>query len=191
MALDGTKMKANTSKHKAMSYGRMKKTEPELAAEAADAEEDTAFGDRRGDEMPDWVADKAKRREKIRAAMAALEAEAKAEADAKAAEESARRAAAEAEGRKPKAKGGRKPKTEPGTPPDKAQHNFTDPESRIMKRRDGFIQGYNAQAAVDSKAQVIVAHGLDIAVDGRMRPVKVTQLAVDVASLPISSSIKM
>lgn len=160
VALDGTKMKANASKHKAMSYGRMKKAEPELAAEveawlkaaeAADAEEDRAFGDKRGDEMPDWVADKTKRREKIRAAMAALEAEAKAKAEEKDAE---------------KAKGGRKPKTPPGMPPDKAQRNFTDPESRIMKGRDGFLQGYNAQAAVDAKAQVIVAHGLtDCAVD--------------------------
>jgi transposase len=169
VALDGTKMKANASKHKAMSYGRMKKTEPELAAEvdawlkaaeAADAEEDAALGDRRGDEMPDWVANKAKRREKIREAMAALEAEAKAEADAKAAEEAEKRAATEAEGKTPRAKGGRKPKAPPGTPPDKAQRNFTDPESKIMKGRDGFIQGYNAQAAVDAKAQVIVAHGL-------------------------------
>ncbi len=175
VALDGTKMKANASKHKAMSYGRMKKAEPELAAEveawlttaeAADAEEDAAFGDKRGDEMPDWVANKAKRREKIREAMAALEAEAKAEAEAKEAEEAEKRAAAEAAGKKPKSKGGRKPKTEPGTPPDKAQRNFTDPESRIMKGRDGFIQGYNAQAAVDAKAQVIVAHGLtDCAAD--------------------------
>lgn len=175
VALDGTKMKANASKHKAMSYQRMKKAEPELkaevegwlkAAEAADAEEDAAFGDKRGDEMPDWVADKAKRREKIREAMAALEAEAKAEAAAKAATEAEQQAAAVAAGKKPRAKGGRKPKTEPGTPPDKAQRNFTDPESRIMKGPDGFIQGYNAQAAVDAKTQVIVAHGLtDCAAD--------------------------
>src|SRR6185312_10390337 len=175
VALDGTKMKANASKHKAMSYGRMKKTERELAAEvdawlkaaeAADAEDDAALGDKRGDEMPDWVANKAKRREKIRAAMAALEAEAKAEADAKAAEEAEKRAAAEAAGGKPKAKGGRKAKTEPGAPADKTQRNFTDPESKIMKGRDGFLQGYNAQAAVDAKAQIIVAHGLsDCAAD--------------------------
>lgn len=176
VALDGTKIKANASKHKAMSYERMKKTEPELAvevdkwlkaAEAADAEEDAALDDRRGDEMPEWVANKAKRREKIREAMAALEAEAKAKAEAKEAEDAAKRAAAEAAGKEPRAKGGRKPKTEPGTPEDKAQRNFTDPESRIMKGRDGFIQGYNAQAAVDAKAQVIVAHDLtDCAADG-------------------------
>ena len=161
VALDGTKIAANASKHKAMSYGRMKKTEAELkaevdawlaAAEAADAEEDARFGEARGDEMPEWVKDKAKRLEKIREAKAALEAEAKAEQAAK--------DAAQAASGKPPRKGGRKPKTPPGTPADKAQRNFTDPESRIMKGKDGFIQGYNAQAAVDAKAQVIVAHGL-------------------------------
>jgi hypothetical protein len=134
----------------------MKKAEPDLAAEvdgwleaaaAADAEDDAALGDKRGDEMPDWMADKAKRLEKIRDAKAALEAEARAEA-----EEKARRAK--------KYRGGRKPKTPPGTPKDGAQRNFTDPESRIMKSKDGFIQGYNAQAAVDGARQVIVAHGL-------------------------------
>jgi transposase len=157
VALDGTKMKANASKHKAMSYGRMKKTEAELtreveswlkAAESADRQEDKAHGsDRRGDEMPAWVTDKAKRLEKIREAKTALEAEAKAKAEEKAKVP-------------PRYRGGRKPKTPPGTPPDQAQRNFTDAESRIMKGRDGFIQGYNAQAAVDAKAQVIVAHGL-------------------------------
>lgn len=137
VALDGTKIKTNALKHKAMSYERMKKAEPELAAEvdkwlkaaeAADTEEDAALGDKRGDEMPEWVANKAKR-EKIREAMAALEAEAKAKAEAKEAEDAEKRAAAEAAGKKPRAKGGRKPKTEPGTPEDKAQRNFTDPET--------------------------------------------------------------
>ena len=91
VALDGTKLKANASKHKAMSYERMKKREAELAAEvdrwlqaaeAADAEEDKLYGSKRGDEMPDWVAYKAKRLAKIRAAKAELEAEAKAAAAA-------------------------------------------------------------------------------------------------------------
>jgi len=171
VALDGTKMKANASKHKAMSYGRMKKTETELAAEvegwlktaeAADAEEDALHGaGRRGDEMPDWMADKTRRLAKIREAKAALEAEAKAKAEEKA------KAKAEEKAKEPKRyRGGRKPKTPAGTPPDKAQRNFTDPESRIMKSGDGFLQGYNAQAAVDAKAQVIVAHGLtDCAAD--------------------------
>src|SRR6187397_1541828 len=90
VTLDGTRIKANASRHKAMSYERMKKREAELeaevdrwlkAAEAADAEEDKLYGDQRGDEMPDWVADKQKRLDKIRAAKAELEAEAKAAAE--------------------------------------------------------------------------------------------------------------
>ena len=166
VALDGTKIKANASKHKAMSYERMKKREAELkaevdrwleAAEAADAEEDKLHGTKRGDEMPDWVADKQKRLEKIRAAKAELEAEAKAAA----AEEERRRAEAEerriADGRK---KNGKTPAPPSAAPDGKAQRNFTDPDSRILKTKDGYIQGYNAQAAVDAKAQIIVAHGL-------------------------------
>src|SRR5271169_3215176 len=168
VALDGTKIKANASKHKAMSYERMGQRAAELeaevakwlsAAEAADAEEDKAFGaNKSGEELPDWVADKKKRAEKIRAAKAELEAEAKAAAAAKA------RAQEKAEERR-RAKGRKKPR-KPAAPPSeapdpKAQKNFTDPESRIMKTKDGFIQGYNAQAAVDAEAQVIVAHGLD------------------------------
>ena len=166
VALDGTKIKANASKHKAMSYERMGKRAAELetevkrwlsAAEAADAEEDKAFGgDKSGEELPDWVADKKKRAEKILAAKAELEAEAKtaAAAKVKAQAEERRRA----EGRKKPGKPAAPPSEEPDP---KAQKNFTDPESRIMKTKDGFIQGYNAQAAVDATAQVIVAHGLD------------------------------
>jgi transposase len=167
VALDGTKIKANASKHKAMSYERMKKREAELqaevdrwlaAAEAADAEEDKAFGkDRRGDEMPAWIADKQKRLAKIREAKAALEDEAKAAAEAETKARQNAEEKREAEGRK---KGGKKPKPPSGEPEAKAQRNFTDPESRILKTKDGFIQGYNAQAAVDGTAQIIVAHGL-------------------------------
>jgi transposase len=166
VAVDGTKIKANASKHKAMSYARMKKREIELqaevdrwlaAAEAADAEEDRLYGARRGDEMPKWIADKQKRLAKLRAAKAELEAEAKAAAE----EETRRRAEAEAkriaQGRK---KNGYAPKPPSEEPDGKAQRNFTDPESRILKSKEGFIQGYNAQAAVDGKAQVIVAHTL-------------------------------
>lgn len=166
VALDGTKIKANASKHKAMSYERMKKREAELAAEvdrwlraaeAADAEEDKRHGSRRGDEMPDWVADKQKRLAKIRAAKAELEAEAKAAAEAEArrgAEADERR---KAQGRKKSGRTPAPPKTEPDG---KTQRNFTDPESRVLLTKDGYIQGYNAQAAVDAKAQIIVAHGL-------------------------------
>jgi transposase len=167
VALDGTKIRANASKHKAMSYERMKKREAELkaevarmleAAEAADRAEDEAFGkDERGDELPDWVCDKQKRLAKIRQAMAALEAEAR-----QAAEEERRVAVEkekqrEAEGRKKPGKPAAPPSEEPSP---KAQRNFTDPESRIMKSKDGFVQAYNAQAAVDANAQIIVAHEL-------------------------------
>src|SRR6516165_4607478 len=148
VALDGTKVKANASKHKAMSYGRMAERARDLeaevagwlsAAEAADAEEDKLHGhDKRGDEMPDWVADKQRRAEKIRQAKAELEAEAK----------------REAEGRR---KGGRKAALPSPAPDAKAQKNFTDPQSRIMKSKDGFVQAYNAQIAVDAEAQIIVA----------------------------------
>jgi transposase len=166
VALDGTKIKANASKHKAMSYERMKKREAELraevdrwlaAAEAADAEEDALYGDKRGDELPDWVADKEKRLAKIREAKAALEAEARAAAEAKAGAEREAEEKRRAEGRK---RSGKKPSPPSGEPDAKAQRNFTDPESRILKTKDGFIQGYNAQAAVDGKAQIIVEHGL-------------------------------
>ncbi len=153
VALDGTKIKANASKHKAMSYARMVEAEPKLAAAVADwlktagqadRAEDRAHGaERRGDETPDWVASKERRLAKIREAKAALEAEAQ---------------AATAD----KPDGGKGP---PALPPAKAcpgvrpgaQRNFTDPQSRIMKTKDGFVQGFNAQAAVDATAQVIVA----------------------------------
>jgi transposase len=167
VALDGTKIKANASKHKAMSYERMEKRASELeaevagwlaAAEAADAAEDKIHGDKRGDEMPKWVADKKKRADTIRRAKAELEAEAKAAAEAKRKAEAAAHEQRDKDGRKKPGKPAAPPSEEPDG---KAQKNFTDPESRIMKTKDGYIQGYNGQAAVDATAQVIVAHGLD------------------------------
>lgn len=155
VALDGTKIKANASKHKAMSYERMNKREAELqgevdrwlaAAAAADAEEDALYGDKRGDEMPDWVADKQKRLAKIREAKAALEAEAQAAAEAERKRRTEVEAQRIAEGRKKNGKPAKPPSDEPEP---KTQRNFTDPESRILKTKDGYIQGYNAQAAVD------------------------------------------
>ena len=167
VALDGTKIKANASKHKAMSYERMKKREAELqaevdrmlaAAEVSDAQEDETHGNTKtGDEMPNWVADKQKRIEKIREAKVALEAEAKAAAEELRGVETAALAEREAEGRK---KPGKPAAPRSDEPAPKAQRNFTDPESRIMKSKDGFVQAYNAQAAVDGTAQVIVAHDL-------------------------------
>jgi transposase len=177
VAFDGTKIKANASKHKAMSYERMEARAAQLeaevakwfaAAEAVDSEEDKIHGpDKPGDEMPDWVADKKRRAEKIRAAKAELEAEAKAAADAKAKAEAEAEEKRKAEGRKKPGKPAAPPSPEPDP---KAQKNFTDAESRIMKSKDGFVQAYNAQAAVDAQAQIIVAQD-------------VTQSAVDCGQL--------
>ena len=143
VAVDGTKIKANASKHKAMSYRRMQEADAALTAEvaellrraeAADHDEDARYGpDLRGDELPAELARRESRLAKIREAKAALEADA--------------RTQAQAEGKPP----------DDARPPDKAQRNFTDPESKIQKTSDGFIQGYNAQVAVDATAQVIVA----------------------------------
>lgn len=151
VALDGTKIKANASKHKAMSYQRMKKAEAELEAivgswfkqaQVTDAREDEEHGvNRSAEQLPDWVRDKEHRLKTIREARARLEAEAQAE-------------------EKKTGGPGRPRNNEPGTPKDSAQTNFTDRESRIMKSHDGFIQGYNAQAAVDAYSQVIVAQTL-------------------------------
>jgi transposase len=160
VALDGTKVKANASKHKAMSYGRMQRAEAGLAAEvadwlaqaeAADAAQDAERGpERRGDELPGWVADKQQRLERIRAAKAALEAEAEAEPPPHA--EPGPSAGMTDRGRPQRAAD--------GGPPARAQRNFTDPDSRVLKARDGFIQGYNGQLAVDAAHQIIVAQRL-------------------------------
>ena len=164
VALDGTKMRANASKHSAMSYRRMKQAEPELAeqvkewldsAQQGDDEEDEKHGKgNRGDEIPEHVREKARKLAKIRAAAERLEAE----AQAKAARVAAERAAKEQESGQ--AVKGPKPRALDGVPEDNEQVNFTDPESRILKSSDGYQQGYNAQAAVDAETQVIVAQGV-------------------------------
>jgi transposase len=169
VACDGTKVKANASKHKAMSYGRMEERIKELEADVAewhrltdvaDAEEDKLYGpDKTGEEMPDWVIDKQRRIEKIKKAKAELEAEAKAAAEAKRKAEAEKREAEEreAEEQDKNVRARRKAAPPSDVPDAKAQKNFTDPESRIMKSKDGFIQAYNAQIAVDTDAQIIVA----------------------------------
>jgi hypothetical protein len=183
VALDGTKMRANASKHKAMSYGRMKKAEPELAAEvekwlaaaaAADAAEDEALGTEvRGDEMPEWVANKQRRLAKMRAAMAALEAEAAGEPGDS--EEGAEGPPRESGGAAEEGASQEQPSPAPKPPKDKAQRNFTDPDSRIMKTADGFEQAYNAQAAVDAASQVIVAEQLTNATNDKQQLVPMVE----------------
>ncbi len=172
VALDGTKIKANASKHKAMSYGRMEETERRLEgevqallsqAEQVDAVEDAAHGrGRRGDELPAELARRESRLTKIRAAKAALEQAARGQAAAAA--EAAQAKLAAREQRVGSAKGGmpKVPDPEQARPAPEAQRNFTDPDSRIMVDRatKSYEQAYNAQAAVDGQAQVIVACGV-------------------------------
>ncbi len=174
VAIDGTKIKANASKHKAMSYARMTETEARLQQEVeallrraaeVDAAEDAQYGPgERGDELPAELARREVRVAKIREAKAALEQEAREQAAQQRAEAEAKLAArAEQAEQTGKQVGGRAPVVpDPATatPDPKAQRNFTDPESRIMPdgaNKGSFIQAYNAQAAVDSHAQVIVA----------------------------------
>jgi len=145
VALDGSKVKANASKHKAMSYGRMREKQQQLReevkellaqAEAADAAEDAEYGpDRRGDELPAELQRRESRLQRIREAKRVLEARAKEEAAAKG------------------------QPVESVKPDSKAQYNFTDPESRIMKGPDGFVQAYNVQVAVD-ELQLIVGQAV-------------------------------
>ena len=173
VALDGTKVRANASRHKAMSYKRMKEREAQLAAEVAellrqaqqvDEEEDCRYGkDKRGDELPGELAFREGRLERIREAMAALEAEAQAEA-------------AGAEG-----------KAHPGVPEDKAQRNFTDPESRIMPTSGGrdFLQAYNCQAVVDHEHQVIVAtRATNVASDKQQAVVMIEEVIANTGTVP-------
>jgi transposase len=174
VSIDGTKIKANASKHKAMSYARMGATEQRLKqeieallqqAEDVDAAEDAQYGQgRRGDELPAELARRESRLKKIAQAKAELEQEAREKAERERAEGEAKLAARrEQEERTGKKTGGREPKVpdpEQAQPEPTAQRNFTDPESRIMPdgaNKGSFLQGYNAQAVVDSTAQVIVA----------------------------------
>ncbi len=174
VAIDGTKIKANASKHKAMSYGRMSETELRLKqeveallkqAEQTDAAEDAKYGkDKRGDELPEELSRRESRLKKIQQAKAELEQEAAEKAEQERAEAEAKLAARkekeEKTGKKPRGREPQIPDTGPAQPDAKAQRNFTDSESRIMPdgaNKGSFLQGYNAQAAVDSTAQVIVA----------------------------------
>ena len=165
IALDGTKVKANASKHKAMSYDRMDKTLQQLHAEveqlleeaqAVDEEEDARYGKgKRMEELPEDLRRRQDRIAKIKQAKQSLEDEAKAKANAK---RQAIQEQEEALKKKGKTRKGKPPKDPSDTPDPKAQRNFTDPESRIMK--DGasksFEQAYNCQIASDEHAQIIV-----------------------------------
>jgi transposase len=164
VAVDGTKLKANASKHAAMSYDRMQPEVDRITAELdtwfrecdqTDAEEDAKYGtDNDGYELPENLRTAAKRREAIRKALKDLKERAQAEGKAE--------------------------------PDAKAQQNFTDPESRIMKSGEGgFIQGYNGQAAVDAASQVIVAARLtNSAADCPQLLEVVAEIAANLGELP-------
>jgi transposase len=163
VAIDGTKIKANASKHKAMSYERMLREEQRLReevqrllgeAEQSDKDEDKRYGrNGRGDELPAELGRRQERLKRIAEAKQALEARARAEAEekqkAKDSDKNGRPGGGSQRGRRASAQ-----------PQPKAQHNFTDPESRIMKGPDGFVQAYNAQAAVEPALQLIVGQAL-------------------------------
>jgi hypothetical protein len=175
VAIDGSKIQGNASKHKAMSYERMSETEKKLQAEveallqraeAVDAAEDEKYGKGQGgEELPAELARRESRLAKIRAAKAELEAEAQQKAEEKKAaaaeaQTEQRREQAARTGNKTSGPDPRRPDAEQAVPDPKAQRNFTDPESRIMpdgSHKGSFVQGYNTQIAVDGTAQVIVA----------------------------------
>ncbi len=191
LALDGTKLRANASRHKAMSYQRMGPKAAQLQAEIdeltecmqqllsdaeqVDEQEDELHGDRRGDELPAEIARREDRLAKIKAAMADLEAEAlQAETE--------RRAQMEKDGKTVR---GPRDGRDPFAPAPKAQRNFTDPESRIMKTSDGsYHQCYNGQAIVDAQAQVIVAaDAFDMAADSPLLGPMLDELDENLAAI--------
>jgi transposase len=170
VALDGTKLQANASKHKAMSYGRMLKTEQQLRAEveellrraeAVDAAEDEKERQGQNDKLPDELARRESRLKKIQQAKAELEAEAREKAEQEKAAAEAKLAARQEQetrtGKKTRGAPPHIPDPEKAVPLDKAQRNFTDPDSRLMVDKGGFVQAYNAQIAVDQEGQIIVA----------------------------------
>jgi transposase len=185
LSTDGTKVEANASRHKAMSFGymtkeleRLEKEIEQLLAQAdrTDAEQDAALGSRRGDELPEELKRREQRLEKILEAKARLEAEAQAQAAEKQRRRDEEQAARNAAGTKRR---GRKPAPVDPTPVDKAQTNFTDPDSKIMKRSNkGFDYCYNAQAVVDAEAQIIVAAELTAAANDKKQAVPLAQAAL-------------
>ena len=173
VAVDGTKQQANASKHKAMSYGRMSEAEAKLKAkvaellaraEAVDAAEDEEERQGQSEKLPQELARQESRLKKLQEAKAELEAEAREKAEQEKAAVEARIAERrQKEAETGKKMGGREPQIpdpEQAVPDEKAQRNFTDSESRIMPdgaHKGSFVQAYNAQIAVDSEAQIIVA----------------------------------
>ena len=186
ISTDGTKMGANASRHKAMSYGHMNKKIEQLKAEIdqllkqaeqVDAEEDAALGSRRGDELPDELKRREDRLAKIQEAKARLEAEARAKAEEEQRRRDEEQAQREAEGRPRR---GKEPAPINPSPEEKAQTNFTDPEAKIMKQSNkGFDYSYNAQAVVDSAEQIIVAAEVTNQANDKQQAVPMAKAALE------------
>ena len=162
VALDGSKIKANASKHKAMSYGRMAETEKRLRkevrellkqAETVDEEEDKRYGrERQGEELPEELQRRETRIARIREAKKALEERAREKAESE------------------------KKDDQEAKPEPKAQYNFTDPESRILKGSDAFVQGYNTQVAVEPTLQLIVGQRVTQAANDKQQMVPLIEV---------------
>ncbi len=186
VAIDGTKEQANASRHKAMSYSYMQKEVERLRAESqallgragvVDEQEDAALGSRRGDELPDELKRRQERLQAIEAAMKRLQDQARSQADAE--RERRREADAERETQGKKRRG-REPEPIDETPADKAQTNFTDPESKIMKTSNkGFDYCYNAQAAVDEDHQIILSADVTDQANDKQQAVPMAKAARD------------
>jgi transposase len=183
VSTDGSKVQGNASRHKAMSYGYMKKEVERLREEIEalvtqasqqDAQDDAALGSRRGDELPAELARREDRLSAIEAAMQRLEGRAKAEAEA----ERKRRAEAEAQRKRTgKTRRGRAPKEVDETPDDKAQMNFSDPELRIMQSNNkGWDYCGNAQVSVDGAYQIIVACDVTAEANDKQQALPMAQL---------------
>ena len=227
VSVDGTKVRADASKHKAMSYGRMVAEEKRLGgevkrlmalAESADTEEDVLHGAGvRGDELPEELSRRESRLSRIKEAKSRLEAEARETRAKELRDQAAGMEETASQHEKPSVQKGLRTRasnrrgeaeklappvaaedmaidelplkstraTVEGLPRDEAQGNFTDPESSIMKGRDGFVQAYNAQLAVDEEAQVIVAQGVTNQPpdNGNLRPM-VSRVAVALGKAP-------
>src|SRR5262249_20628503 len=178
LSLDGSKVRANAARHKAMSYGSMKKEVERLRAEVAtllqqaeptDAEQDAALGARRGDELPEELKRRQQRVNAIEAAMRGLEQEAKAQAEHQRRERAQAEAQRQADGKPAR---GRPPKPIAEEPEDAAQTSFTDPESKIMKvSNQGFDYCFNAQVVVDEAHQLILAAEVSAAANDKQQGV--------------------
>jgi hypothetical protein len=185
IATDGTKIQGNASRHKAMSYGYMRKEVDRLRediealgtqAHQQDAEDDAALGSRRGDELPAELARREARLTLIEAAMRRPEARAQADAEA----ECQQRAAAEAERHRTGAtRRGTAPKLVDETPDEKAQTNFTDPTLQIMRTNNkGWEYCGNAHASVDAAYQIIVACDVTVESNDKQQAAPMAQLTV-------------